>query len=304
MEVSLSPELMKILESLVSIFSKLQFQYLIAIIPALAFFVFYFLIVFRPGFSKTNSWWQTRKFEKESGGTIVKLVHSSASSLLDMFKLPMISLDDSYKLMQAMKDIPNSRPIHLILHTPGGMVIAAEQIARAIKRRKGEVHAYIPQYAMSGGTLVALACDTIHMGDNALMGPLDPQLMVGLFDQYPCASLVKALKVKNDNREDRTLIYGDVAEKAIEQMKITVTEILSDKYGDEKARELAWILCNGNWTHDYGINLVRAKELGLVVDDDMPERILKIADTFPCVSSVQYRKPKKDGNDNSLRLTL
>jgi len=260
--------------------------------------------MFRPGISNAKEWWQTRKYEKETNGTIVKLVHNQPSSIFNMFKLPMISLDDSYKVMQALKDTPSDRPIHLILHTPGGMVIAAEQIARAIKEHKGEVYAYIPQYAMSGGTLVALACDKIHMGANALMGPLDPQLMVGFFDQYPCASLVKALEVKNVNREDRTLIYGDVAKKAITQMKVTVMEILADKLGEDKAMNLSCKLCDGNWTHDYGINLERAKELGIPVDDDMPVRIQKIADTFPYVSSVQYRKHKRDENDNSLRIAL
>ena len=304
MEISLSPELMELLEGLINILARVQYQYLLAIIPALALFGLYFLIAFRPGVGRAKGWWQTRRFEKETNGTIVELVHSQPSSMLDMFKLPMITLDDSHKVMQALKDIPEDRPIHLILHTPGGMVIAAEQIARAIKERKGEVFAYIPQYAMSGGTLIALACDKIHMSDNALLGPLDPQLSIGLFDQYPCASLVKALGIKNANREDRTLIYGDVARKAISQMKVTVTEILSDKLGEDKAKELSCKLCEGNWTHDYGINLERARELGLPVDNDMPERIQKLADTFPCVSSVQYRKHKKDESDNSLRITF
>ena len=152
--------------------------------------------------------------------------------------------------------------------------------------------------------MVALACDEIHMGDNALLGPLDPQLGIGLFEQYPCASLVKALRIKNTNREDRFLILGDVAEKAIAQMKITVVEILSGKFSNEKAAALSERLCDGNWTHDYGINPERAKKLGLLVDSDMPERIKKIADTFPCASSVQYRKHKKNEDDNSLRVTL
>ncbi len=304
MEITLSPELMKLLESLVSTFSRVQYQYLLAIIPTVAIFGLYFLVVVRPGLGKLRGWWQTRKFEGETKGTIVKLVHNQPSSILNMFKLAMITLDDSHKVMRALRDTPSSRPIHLILHTPGGMVIAAEQIARAIKRREGKVYSYIPQYAMSGGTLVALACDKIYMGENAILGPLDPQLMIGLFDQYPCASLVKALRIKNANREDRTLIYGDVAKKAISQMKVTVSEILTDKLGEEQARKLSDKLCDGNWTHDYGINLKRAKELGLPVDDGMPERIQKIADTFPCESSVQYRKHKKNENDNSLRITL
>lgn len=304
MEISLSPELMAILEKLAGTFSGMRYQYLFAIIPTLAIFALYFFAMYRPGAASFKKWWHTWRFEHESKGVVVSLVHTQPTSIFSMFKMPMITLDDSHKVMRALKEIPDNRVIHLILHTPGGMVIAAEQIARAIKNRKGEVHAYIPQYAMSGGTLVALACDKVHIGDDALLGPLDPQLQVGLFDQYPCASLVKALEIKNDHREDRTLVYGDVAKKAIVQMKVTVGEILADKVGVDKAKELACKLCDGNWTHDYGINLGRAQELGLPVDGDMPERMYKIAQSFPCVSAVQYRKPKKDNGDGALRITL
>lgn len=307
MEISLSTELMAILERLISIFSKLQYQYLAAIIPVVAMFVVYILLIYRPSFDSIKRWWRSRCFEKKTGGTVVSLVHTNPTSLFNIFKLPMITLDDSQKVMRALKDTPEDRPIHLMLHTPGGMVIAAEQIARAIKNRKGQVHAYIPQYAMSGGTLVALACDSIHMGDNALLGPLDPQLGIGLFEMYPAASLVKALEVENPNREDKTLILADIAGKALVQMKTTVTEILEDRMGHEKAGELAGKLCGGSWTHDYGINLERALELGLPVDGKMPEEISKIAETYPCASSVSYKKHKKkdgDTGDNSIRVTL
>ena len=151
MEISLSPELMELLGNLINTLSRIQYQYLFAIIPPVFLFGVYFLFMFKPGLNTLKGWWHTRKFEKETTGTIVKLVHNQPSSIFDMFKMPMITLDDSNKLMQALKDTPTNRPIHLILHTPGGMVIAAEQIARAIKKHKGKVHAYIPQFAMSGG---------------------------------------------------------------------------------------------------------------------------------------------------------
>jgi len=47
-------------------------------------------------------------------------------------------------------------PIDLILHTPGGLVLAAEQIAHALKRHPGKVSVIVPHYAMSGGTLIVL----------------------------------------------------------------------------------------------------------------------------------------------------
>jgi len=307
MEISLSAELMAILEKLVSTFSGLRYQYLFAIIPAIFMFVFYIFLVYKPSFDSIRRWWRIKIFERKTNGTVVSLVHTNPTSLFNMFKLPMITLDDSQKVLRALKDIPEDCPMHLLLHTPGGMVIAAEQIARAIKNRKGQVHAYIPQYAMSGGTLVALACDSIHMGGNALLGPLDPQLGIGLFEMYPAASLVKALETENPNREDKTLILADIAGKALAQMKTTVAEILEDRMGSEKAGELAGKLCNGNWTHDYGINLERALELGLPVDGEMPEEINKIVETYPCASSVFYKKhKKKDGDvgDGSIRVTL
>ena len=52
-------------------------------------------------------------------------------------------------------------PIDIILHTPGGLVLAAEQIAHAILKHPGEVTVFVPHYAMSGGTFIALAADEI-----------------------------------------------------------------------------------------------------------------------------------------------
>jgi len=304
MEISLSPELMALFEKLIGTITKVQFQYMAALIPALVFFVIYLFIFYKPLSARFRVWWHTRQLSKSVNGSVIRLVHSQPASLLDIFKMPMISLDDSYKVLQALRDTPSNKPIHLVLHTPGGMVIAAEQIARALKAHRGETHAYIPQYAMSGGTLVALACSKIHLGRDALLGPLDPQLQIGLFDQYPCASLVKALAVENANRDDKTLVYGDVAKKAIVQMKTTVAEILGSKIGDEKATELAGKLCDGNWTHDYGINYERACSLGIPVDNDLPDKVYKIADALPSSASAQYRKPKKDNGATPLRITL
>jgi len=67
-------------------------------------------------------------------------------------------------------------PIDLLLHTPGGLVLASEQIAVAIRRHKAPVTVFIPHYAMSGGTLIALGADEIVMDPNAVIGPVDPQI--------------------------------------------------------------------------------------------------------------------------------
>lgn len=306
MEISLSQELMALLEKFITTFAGMRFQYLFAIIPGVFIFLLIFLPNAKPLFNQIKRWWLIWRFEKASGDSVVSLVHTSfGGGLFKIFQISFINLGDSQKLLRALKELPLDRPIDLILHTPGGLVIAAEQIARALRERKGIVRAYIPQYAMSGGTLIALACDSIHMGDNAIMGPLDPQLSIGLFEIYPAASIVRALEYSNPNRDDKTLILADIAKKALIQMRETVIEIMANRMGKKKASCLANKLCNGNWTHDYGINRQRALELGLQVGDGIPVRLQEIFNTYPCESSVSYRKKKDKGDgDNAIRVHL
>ena len=87
---------------------------------------------------------------------------------------------------------------------------------------------------MSGGTLIAFAADKIIMDQHAALGPVDPQLG----DQqgvYPATSLLRVVaKKKIDEMDDKTLIYAEEAQKALDQMKVLLRKILADKYGGEK----------------------------------------------------------------------
>ena len=105
------------------------------------------------------------------------------------------------------------------------MVLAATQIARAVSKRKGKVTVFVPHFAMSGGTLIALAADEIVMCAHAVLGPVDPQL-----GEYPAASIVRAARQKPiAELDDKTLILADQAEKALFQMEHEVTELLGRK---------------------------------------------------------------------------
>src|SRR5678816_2987680 len=116
-------------------------------------------------------------------------------------------------------------PIDLIVHTPGGLVLAAGQIAHALKRHRAKVTVFVPHYAMSGGTLIALAADEIVLDPNAVLGPVDPQL-----GESPAASVLTVLdKKKPDDIEDKTIILADVSRKAITQVRRTVQDLLSER---------------------------------------------------------------------------
>ena len=165
-----------------------------------------------------------RLIEEKRGSRVISLIHRQETlSLLGFPLARYIDINDSEEILRAIKLTDPSLPIDLILHTPGGLVLAAEQIALALCRRKGKVTVLVPHYAMSGGTLIALAADEIVMDENAVLGPVDPQL-----GQFPAASIVKVIEQKNINEvDDQTVIMADVARKALRQVRATVVEILS-----------------------------------------------------------------------------
>ncbi|RLA80013.1 MAG: hypothetical protein DRG33_03085, partial [Deltaproteobacteria bacterium] len=208
----------------------------------------------------------------------ILLVHRQETmSLLGFPIFRYIDIHDSEEVLRAIHMTDPEVPIDLILHTPGGLVLAALQIARAVKKHPGKVTVFVPHYAMSGGTLIALAADEIVMSEHAVLGPVDPQL-----GQYPAASLVKVVKQKPISEvDDQTLIMADVAEKAIAQVRESVKELLEGKYPAEKVEELARLLSEGTWTHDYPITFDAARKLGLRVSSEIPQEVYQLMSLYP-----------------------
>lgn len=222
---------------------------------------------------------QIRRIERERRSRLITLIHRQESvSLLGIPITRFIDIDDSEAVLRAIRLTQPDIPIDLVVHTPGGLVLAAEQIAQALIRHRGKVTVFVPHYAMSGGTLIALAADEIVMDPNAVLGPVDPQL-----GGLPAASILTVLDKKPVAEiDDRTLIMADVARKALAQVKGTVTEILvGNGMPREKAEGIAEELGSGRWTHDYPIEFEQARALGLPVSDTLPAYIHELMDLFP-----------------------
>jgi ClpP class serine protease len=218
------------------------------------------------------------KIEKTRGTRVITMVHRQETmSLLGFPLMRFIDIDDSEEVIRAIHMTDPEVPLDLILHTPGGIALAAFQIAYAIKNRPGKVTVFVPHYAMSGGTLIALAADEIIMGENAVLGPVDPQI-----GEYPAISLLKLIEAKPITEiDDRTWILADIGRKALEQMQIHIRNFLSETYSVEKATELGQLLVGGRWTHDYPITCVELQALGLNVSKEMPEEVFQLMGLYP-----------------------
>ncbi|RPF42854.1 ClpP class serine protease [Thermodesulfitimonas autotrophica] len=242
-----------------------------------------------------------RAIEQKRRSRLITMIHRQ--ELLSLLGLPLtryINIEDSEHILRAIRYTPPDMPIDLLLHTPGGLVLAAEQIARALEKHPAKVTVFIPHYAMSGGTMIALAADEIVMDENAVLGPVDPQL-----GNYPAASILETVRLKGIEKvDDTTVILADISRKAINQVEEFVHYLLRGKMGSEKARAIAHFLTSGRFTHDYPITSEQLKLLGLPVRTDLPKEIYSLMELYPQPSqrrpSVQYiplpyGRPDRDG---------
>ncbi|HOB42589.1 MAG TPA: enoyl-CoA hydratase-related protein [Bacillota bacterium] len=223
-----------------------------------------------------------RNFEKRRRSRVITLIHRQESTnLFGMTFGRHIDIEDSEQVLRAIRLTDPNVPIDIVLHTPGGLVLATEQIAHAIKNHPAKVTVFVPHYAMSGGTLIALAADEIVMDPNAVLGPVDPQI-----GSYPAASILSAVARKPvAELDDQTLILADVSEKALKQVHGLIMKILADKMPPEKAAEITDQLSTGRWTHDYPITCEELKQMGLSVRTDMPREIYDLMELYPQAAS-------------------
>src|SRR6266436_1491005 len=126
-------------------------------------------------------------FEKERNSRVIAMIHRQESaSILGVPVAGSISIDDSEAILRAIRLTPPEQPIDVILHTPGGLVLAAEQIAKA------------------------------------LLGPVDPQ--IGDMPAASIVKVVELKGPKGVS--DEILILADMAQKARIQVASFVVQLL------------------------------------------------------------------------------
>lgn len=159
-----------------------------------------------------------------------------------------VAIDDNDKnaLMQAVYGLDKTRGLDLILHTPGGNTAATESIVNYLRSIFGnDIRAFIPQIAMSAGTMIALSCKEIVMGKQSNIGPIDPQ-----FGGMSCAGVIEEFQnAINGIKADPASValwqviiskyhptfLGD-CQKAIDWSNLMVTEWLCTNMFSQKDR--------------------------------------------------------------------
>jgi len=219
---------------------------------------------------------------RKRGSNMITIIHRQET--LSLFGLPIhryIDIDDSEAVLRAIRLTPDDTPIDIIIHTPGGIALAATQIAYALDAHPAKKTVMVPHYAMSGGTLIALAADEILMDPHAVLGPVDPQLGDAT-GSYPATSILKVLEQKKvDEIDDKTLILAEESRKAVAQISDIVRNLVMAPYGPEKAEEIVEELVSGKYTHDFPITAEEVCKLfGDCVHRELPIEVYNLMNLY------------------------
>jgi ClpP class serine protease len=228
------------------------------------------------------------RISRERKSQVITLIHRQET--IAFLGIPLsryIDIDDSEEILRAIRITPPDVPIDLIIHTPGGIALAATQIAMALKAHPAKKTVIVPHYAMSGGTMIALAADEVLMDPHAVIGPVDPQL-ANKDGQFAAASVIKVAREKPIERvSDATLMLADDAKKAQDQMIVFVREIMKGKCGDQNIDKIISELVMGKYTHDYPIFPDMAKELlGDCVKIGIPKSVYELMEFYKMASGA------------------
>jgi ClpP class serine protease len=267
-------------------------------LTSLIFLLFFLFVIIYPQSQlkriRIQRMTKLRALEKRHDCKVLTIIHRrEAISFLGVPAYQFIDEEDAEQVLRWIRKYKDY-PLELILHTPGGQLLASVQIARALRKHPKKTRVVIPHYSMSGGTVIALAVDEIVMDKDAVIGPIDPQIGDFLRGVYPAPSWIYAAETKKENAADTTIAMSDISRKALKLTRDVATELLEGKIqagpaGENRLNETVEKLVSGELIHSTPLSASQAKELGLPVSTDFPEDVHEFMKLFrPVKRSVQY----------------
>ncbi len=212
-----------------------------------------------------------------------------------------INDEDKNGFMTVFHELDHAKGLDLILHTPGGETGATESLVDYFRAVFGtDIRAFVPQLAMSGGTVIACGCKEIYMGKHSSLGPIDPQI-----GSIPANGVVQEFKRASDEIKadpDNFLVWQPIlskyepafigrCEKALEMVEEMVKDWLSTGMfenenkddAEAKGSYIASMLVNYEKfkSHDRHISPADCQEIGLKIrfledEPDLQDAVLSV----------------------------
>src|SRR3990172_4461856 len=213
-----------------------------------------------------------------------------------------ITEEDVQGLMAVVYKLPGTH-LDVILHSPGGSAEAAEAIVHYLRSKFDDIRFLVPQAAMSAATMLATAGNSIVMGKQSSLGPIDPQMILATplgVRAVPAYAIMEQFRLAQRECQDNDKLaswYPMLAQYGpgllIEcETHMDLSEALVKKWIGQymfggaadkqaKAQEIAHALADHKryGTHARHIDREQAKALGLSIvdleaDQELQDRVL------------------------------
>ena len=211
------------------------------------------------------------------------------------------AVNDSDKngFMTTINGLDASLGLDLILHTPGGDTAATESIVDYLWQMfSGDIRCFVPQMAMSAGTMIACSSKEIWMGKQSSLGPVDPQ-----FNGIPAHGVLEEFKRAHDEitTDPRTIplwqpiiskyppAFLGECEKAVKWSNELVTEWLSrnmlkdTENNQDIIKKIITELGDHSvsYAHNRHLSYEKCNEIGLSVkkmesDQELQDKVLSV----------------------------
>jgi len=242
--------------------------------------------------------------ENRRHSKVISIIHAAGTSS------GMLDQQTTAEALKAIRATPPGTNLDIILHTPGGLALGADQLVRALKEHRGRKTFFVPYEAYSAGTILALTGNDIIMSSMGTIGPIDTQIPVdnssvnqllaiieeprnafGLIRGYfrtgslpshlPAAALASLLRYKRPKKiGDHFLRLAVYARDRMVEDHAKALALMSGNYTRRAASRIAHFLNDGTLSHGYPVQFEEARAVGLHVSLAMPEEVYTIVDSF------------------------
>jgi len=215
-------------------------QYSISLFFASIMTIFLLYTMFNSSVGDFKSFILMRKVKKLTGRKTLMIRHNEEG----LFASQHIN-GENVSLIEKVFSKLKGEDINLIIKSPGGAVFHSLYLSKMFKKYPGKIHVYVPQYSMSGGSLLALSGGMLYMNSHSCLGPVDPQ--VGDFFNFGSSSgWDEVIRKKSVKASDKAFIYRGVAKKTEKSIRDHIFELTDNK-------ALTKLLVDGRVEHSFQI---------------------------------------------------